>query len=50
MLTDAGGIVEVQATAEKAPFTEAQLTALLTLARQGTTALFAAQREALEAA
>ncbi len=49
VLTDAGGIVEVQATAEQAPFDEAQLTALLCLARQGTAALFTAQREALGA-
>jgi ribonuclease PH len=50
VLTDAGGIVEVQATAEQAPFTEAQLTALLDLARQGTAALFALQRDALGSA
>ena len=49
VLTDAGGIVEVQATAERALFTEAQLTALLALARQGTAALFALQRDALGA-
>ena len=49
VLTDAGGIVEVQATAERAPFTEAQLTALLALARQGTAALFALQRDAVGA-
>jgi ribonuclease PH len=50
VLTEAGDIVEVQATAEKGPFSEAQLAALLALAGQGTAALFAAQREALEAA
>jgi len=49
VLTDAGGIVEVQATAERAPFTEAQLTALLALARQGTAPLFALQRDAVGA-
>ncbi|MEO9191960.1 MAG: ribonuclease PH [Acetobacteraceae bacterium] len=49
VLTDAGGIIEVQATAEKTAFSEAQLNALLGLARQGTAALFAAQREALGA-
>ncbi len=47
VLTDAGGIVEVQATAEQAPFTEPQLGSLLALARQGAAALFAAQRGAL---
>ena len=45
VLTDAGGLVEVQATAEKAPFTEAQLLALLTLARSGTAELFRMQLE-----
>jgi ribonuclease PH len=49
VLTDAGGIVEVQATAEQAPFTEAQFTALLDLARQGAAALCALQRDALGA-
>ncbi len=48
VLTDAGGIVEVQATAERTPFTEAQFASLLALARVGTARLFAAQRAALE--
>jgi ribonuclease PH len=48
VLTDAGGIVEIQGPAEKAPFSEAQFTELLRLARQGTDALFVAQRAALE--
>ncbi len=48
MLTDAGGIVEVQGTAERAPFSEAAFASLLALARGGTRALFARQREALE--
>jgi ribonuclease PH len=50
VLTDAGGIVEVQGTAERAPFSEAQFMELLTLARLGTARLFAVQRAALEAA
>jgi len=50
VLTDAGGLVELQATAERAPFSEAQFTALLALARTGTAALFAAQRACLDAA
>jgi ribonuclease PH len=50
VLTSAGGIVEIQATAEKAPFAEAQFLDLLALARTGTTALFAAQLQAVEAA
>ena len=47
VLTDTGGIVEVQATAEQAPFTEPQLASLLGLARRGTAELFSAQRDAL---
>ncbi len=46
VLTDGGGIVEIQGTAERAPFSEAQFLALLGLARHGTGALFAMQREA----
>ncbi|HVB68362.1 MAG TPA: ribonuclease PH [Acetobacteraceae bacterium] len=49
VLTDAGGIVELQGTAEKAPFSEAQFTTLLSLARIGTASLFAAQRAVLDA-
>jgi len=48
VLTDAGGIVEIQATAERAPFTEAQFSKMLALARTGVAALFAAQRAAIE--
>ena len=47
VLTDAGGIVEVQGTAERAPFSESQLSELLALARAGTAELFAAQRAAI---
>jgi len=47
VLTDGGGIVEVQGTAEKTPFSEAQFLDLLRLARVGTDALFTAQRGAL---
>jgi ribonuclease PH len=50
VLTDAGGIVEVQATAERGSFSDAAFMGLLALARLGTTRLFAAQRTALEAA
>jgi len=49
VLTAAGGIVEVQATAERAPFSEAEFSALLGLARAGVEALFAHQRQAVEA-
>lgn len=49
VLTDAGGIVEIQATAEKTAFSEAEFTQLLSLARKGTAELFAAQLAALPA-
>ncbi|MBN8926783.1 MAG: ribonuclease PH [Rhodospirillales bacterium 69-11] len=47
VLTDGGGIVEIQGTAEKRTFSEGQFLDLLRLARGGTDALFAAQRRAL---
>jgi ribonuclease PH len=47
VLTEGGGIVEIQATAEKEPFTAAQFQALMELARHGTEQLFAHQRAAL---
>ena len=47
VLTGKGGIVEIQATAEHAPFADAQFAALLRLARGGTERLFALQRKAL---
>ncbi|GAN80290.1 ribonuclease PH [Acidocella aminolytica] len=47
ILTAAGGIVEIQATAEKYTFDEASFNALLGLARKGTMELFAAQKAAL---
>ncbi|MDJ0391458.1 ribonuclease PH [Roseomonas sp. E05] len=47
VLTSKGGIVEVQGTAEGAPFSEAQLLQLMALARKGTDELFAAQRRAI---
>jgi ribonuclease PH len=47
VLTGSGGLVEVQATAEGAPFSDAQLASLLALARKGTTELFALQRQAI---
>ena len=47
VLTADGGIVEIQATAEKTAFNEAQFHQLMALARTGTSALFALQREAL---
>ncbi|MBY0337589.1 MAG: ribonuclease PH [Acetobacteraceae bacterium] len=47
ILTGQGAIVELQATAEGAVFTEAQMLAMLDMARDGTAALFAKQREAV---
>jgi ribonuclease PH len=49
VLTAAGGIVELQGTAERAPFSDAEFAALLGLARAGTAELFAAQRAVLDA-
>jgi ribonuclease PH len=47
VLTDGGGIVEIQGTAEKAPFSEAQFNELMRLAKHGTSRLFEMQRAAL---
>jgi ribonuclease PH len=47
VLADGLGLVEVQATGEERPFTEAELHALLDLAKAGCADLFAAQRVAL---
>jgi ribonuclease PH len=46
-MTDAGGFVEVQGTAEREPFSRGQLDTLLLLAEGGIQQLFAAQREVL---
>ena len=47
VLTDSGGIVEIQGTAEKSAFSEPQFLGMLGFARQGVAALFDAQREAV---
>ena len=47
VLTGSGNIVEVQATAEKVPFSEEQLTTLLTLARKGIAKLIDLQKMAV---
>ena len=47
--TARGGIVEVQGTGEKGPFTRGQLTDLLDLAQKGLENAFAVQRTVLEA-
>jgi ribonuclease PH len=46
--TDAGQIVEIQATAEKKPFTRKDFNALLTLADKGIEELIQVQREVLK--
>ncbi|MSP52292.1 MAG: ribonuclease PH [Alphaproteobacteria bacterium] len=48
VMTGSGLIIEVQGTAEKTPFTEAQFTHLMTLARAGIERLVAAQRRILK--
>jgi ribonuclease PH len=47
VLTGAGGLVEVQGTAETAPFSDLQFAELLQLARKGVTRLFELQRQAV---
>jgi ribonuclease PH len=49
VMTGGGRFVEVQGTGEEATFTEADLSAMLQLARRGIGQLIAAQREALGA-
>ena len=48
VMTGAGGFVEVQSTAEGAPFSRAELDALLELAQRGIKQILAAQEAALE--
>ena len=47
VMTGAGGIVEIQGTAEKVPFTEAQFLSLLALARTGVSRLVEFQKLAV---
>lgn len=47
VMTGSGGLIEVQGTAEGAPFTRAELDALLNLAQSGIAQLHHAQRAAL---
>ena len=47
VITGQGGLVEVQATAENAPFTEGQLGSMLALARAGIGQLVALQKDAV---
>ena len=47
VMTSAGGFIEVQGTAEGAPFQPAELNAMLALAQKGMTELFELQQAAL---
>jgi len=49
VLTGAGKIIEVQGTAERAPFSEDELMSLLRLARKGISELIALQKQAIAA-
>ncbi len=48
VMTGSGGFVEVQGTAEGAPFSAGEMQAMLALAQNGISELIAAQRRALE--
>src|SRR5262249_43158151 len=48
VMTGRGGIVEIQGTAEGAPFSRAQMDSLVSLAERGIRELVAAQKRALE--
>jgi len=47
VMTDKGGFIEIQGTAEGAPFVQEELDSMLVLAKQGIEKLFALQNEAL---
>ncbi len=47
VMNDAGGLIEIQGTAEKAPFSQDELLAMLALGRQGIEQIIVAQRAAL---
>ena len=48
VMTGGGGLIEVQGTAEGAPFSRAELNAMLDLAQNGIAQLVAAQKTALK--
>src|SRR5438105_10998614 len=48
VLTGSGGLVEIQGTAEGVPFSEAEFSSLLALARKGAAELVLLQKEALK--
>ena len=47
VMTDEGGFIEIQGTAEGAPFSQNEMTAMLALARQGIEELITLQKEVL---
>ncbi|MBY4640913.1 ribonuclease PH [Gluconacetobacter entanii] len=47
VLTETGGIIEIQGTAEQAPFSQEQFNELMRLAQAGTARLFEIQRDAV---
>jgi ribonuclease PH len=48
IMTDQGGFIEIQGTAEGAPFVKDELDSMLELAKQGIETLFELQKETLE--
>src|SRR5690554_7508190 len=48
IMTDQGGFIEIQGTAEGAPFEQTELDAMLALARKAINQLFELQKEALK--
>jgi ribonuclease PH len=47
VMTGSGGLIEIQGTAEGAPFSRAEMDAMVELAQSGIRALIGKQREAL---
>ena len=47
VMTESGGLIEIQGTAEKEPFSEEEFTAMFALAKKGITDLVTLQKEAL---
>jgi ribonuclease PH len=50
VLTASGGIVEIQGTAERHPFSETQLMEMMALAKKGCQHLFEVQMQAVRTA
>lgn len=49
VMTEAGGLIEIQGTAEHAPFSESQMLEMLALGKQGIAELIAQQKAVLQA-